>query len=284
MVEALVIMVFLGLAIGFVAALLGIGGGMLMVPSLYYLFTWTGIISHTPMHYAAGTSLMIMIATSVGAVIAHTREGDVVWSLTRRVLPGISIGVVCGAIVATLVSTTILMLVFGAILLLVALTMIFGFRATAGRELRIPRQRYLNIFGFAIGYKSGMLGVGGGAISVPWLTWMGLPQSDVSGTSSTFTFPAAVIGAAAFWITGAVDSSAAHVPYTFGYLFWPALPTAGLASMLGTRFGATFSKKVPGRQLRIIFGVILIGVAISMINSGFSGSKSSSGEAKTSHS
>ena len=270
MVEALIIMGVLGLCVGFIAALLGIGGGMVVVPCLYYIFTWTGIITESPMHYAAGTSLMIMIATSVGAVIAHSRRGDVLWSITRRVLPGISVGVVCGVIIATIISGQILMLVFGVILFIVSLTMIFGFKASGGREERIPRQRYLNFFGFLIGYKSGMLGVGGGAISVPWLTWMGLSQPKVSGTSSTFTFPAAVIGAAAFCISGLVDADRPEVPYTIGYLFWPALPVAGLTSVVGTRFGAIFSSKVPGRQLRILFGLILIGVAASMITSGFS--------------
>jgi hypothetical protein len=280
MVEALVIMGILGLCVGFIAALLGIGGGMVVVPCLYYIFSWTGIISDSPMHYAAGTSLMIMIATSVGAVIAHSRRGDVVWSLTRRVLPGISLGVICGVIIATLISGQILMLVFGIILLIVALMMIFGFKATAAREERIPRQRYLNLFGFFIGYKSGMLGVGGGAISVPWLTWMGLSQPKVSGTSSTFTFPAAVIGAAAFCVSGLIDNNRPEVPFTIGYLFWPALPVAGLTSIVGTRFGAVFSSKVPGRQLRILFGVILIGVSASMITSGFSPSQPSAEEGK----
>ncbi|MEE2681713.1 MAG: sulfite exporter TauE/SafE family protein [Planctomycetota bacterium] len=269
MVEALVIMGILGLLVGFIAALLGIGGGMVMVPCLYYIFTGTGIIEETPMHYAAGTSLMIMIATSIGAVIAHARRGDVVWSITRRILPSISVGVVSGVIIATIISGQILMIVFGVVLAIVALTMIFGFKATAGRAERIPRQRYLTLGGFFIGYKSGMLGVGGGAISVPWLTWMGLPQPRVSGTSSTFTFPAAVIGAVAFCISGLLDASGPAVPWTIGYVFWPALPVAGLASVIGTRFGAIFSSRVPARQLRILFGLILIGVSISMIGSGF---------------
>ena len=269
MIEALVIMGFLGLFVGFIAALLGIGGGMIVVPCLYYIFTGTGIIEDSPMHYAAGTSLMIMIATSTGAVVAHARRGTVVWSITRRVLPSISVGVVSGVVIATIVSGQVLMIVFGVILALVSVTMIFGFKTNAPREERIPRQRYLNLGGFLIGYKSGMLGVGGGAISVPWLTWMGLSQPRVSGTSSTFTFPAAVIGAAAFAVSGLLDQSGPDVPWTIGYLFWPALLVAGLTSVVGTRFGAIFASRVPARQLRILFGLILVGVSISMISSGF---------------
>ena len=142
MVEALVIIGILGLFTGFIAALLGIGGGMVVVPCLYYIFMGTGIIEDSPMHYAAGTSLMIMIATSIGAVIAHARRGDVVWSITRRVLPSICVGVVSGVVIATLISGQILMIVFGVVLAIVAVTMIFGFKTTVGREERIPRQRY----------------------------------------------------------------------------------------------------------------------------------------------
>ena len=267
MLPVLAIMFLLGLGIGFIAALLGIGGGMLMVPCLYYLFLWSGLIPEQQMHFAAGTSLLIMVATSVGAVFAHARRGDVVWSITRRTIPAICVGVVGGAVVANLVDTRILVVIFGVVLMLVAGTMIFGFRQAGTPTQRIPGWTGLSIGGFLIGYKSGMLGVGGGAISVPWLTWMGLPQPRVSGTSSTFTFPAAVIGTLAFCVSGLISVKAPVEPWTIGYVFWPALPVAGIASLLGTRFGAAASGRVPGRQLRIIFGLLLVGVSISMIAS-----------------
>lgn len=267
MLAVLAIMILLGLGIGFIAALLGIGGGMLMVPCLYYLFTWSGLETEQPMHFAAGTSLLVMVATSIGSVRAHARRGDVDWGITRRVLPAIAVGVLAGAVVADLVRTPVLVVVFGVVLLAVAGTMIFGFRQATPRAVRIPARRWLNLGGFLIGYKSGMLGVGGGAISVPWLTWMGLPQPRVSGTSSTFTLPAAVIGTIAFCFTGLLSIGDPDSPWTIGYVFWPALPAAGGASLLGTRFGAACASRVPGRQLRIIFGLILVAVSISMITS-----------------
>ena len=143
----------------------------------------------------------------------------------------------------------------------IAALMVFGFKATPSERPR-PGIFVASACGSVIGFKSGLLGVGGGALSVPWLTWLGLPQNEVSGTSSTFTFPAAVIGTVAFMVTG---FSSVNLEYTIGFVFWPAFLTAGLASICGTLMGARLSRHVSGHALRVIFGVILFGVSISMI-------------------
>jgi uncharacterized membrane protein YfcA len=262
-VLALILMGFAGLFVGFISALLGIGGGMLMVPALYYLFGFMGVPPAEQMHVAAGTSLLVMIATSVGSASSHARHGNVIWKITIRVLPGIVIGVVAGALLASVLNTEILVTVFAVVLFLVALIMIFSFKATP-HERPVPGIPTSVGVGSLIGFKSGLLGVGGGALSVPWLTWMGLPQNKVSGTSSTFTFPAAIVGTAAFLITGL---GMVQYPYMVGYVFWPGLPVAGGASILATILGARYASRVPGRMLRFIFGVLLILVSISMITS-----------------
>ncbi|MDG2029562.1 MAG: sulfite exporter TauE/SafE family protein [Phycisphaerales bacterium] len=262
-VLALILMGLAGLFVGFISALLGIGGGMLMVPALYYLLGFMGIHQSDQMHVAAGTSLLIMIATSVGSVSSHARDGNVVWKMTFRVLPGIVVGVVAGALLASVLNTAVLVTVFAVVLFLVALIMIFSFKATP-HERPIPGIPASLGVGSLIGFKSGLLGVGGGALSVPWLTWLGLPQNKVSGTSSTFTFPAAIVGTVAFLITGL---GMVEFPYTIGFVFWPGLPVAGGASILATIVGARFASRVPGRMLRIIFGVLLVLVSISMMTS-----------------
>lgn len=263
LIAALIWMVVAGGAIGFISSMLGIGGGMLMVPALYFITTLMDVPGDQRMHVAAGTSLLIMVATSVGSVFSHSREKNIVWKITARVLPGIVVGVVAGALLAAVLKSAVLVVIFAVVLFLVALIMIFGFKATP-QERPIPGIPVSIGCGSVIGFKSGLLGVGGGALSVPWLTWLGLPQNKVSGTSSTFTFPAAIVGTIAFLITGMGD---VHMPHMIGYVYWPGLPTAGGASILATLVGARLARKVPGRILRIIFGVLLVGVAISMIAS-----------------
>lgn len=261
LVGALILMAVAGLCIGFVAALLGIGGGMLMVPALFFIFILLKVPDDMRMHLAAGTSLFIMIATSVGSVCSHASQRNVVWEMTRRTIPGIAIGVVLGALLAAGLKSHTLAIIFAVVLVAISVIMIFGFKATPKERPR-PGLLAASGFGTVIGFKSGLLGVGGGALSVPWLTWLGFPQNKVSGTSSTFTFPAAVIGTVAFMLTGE-DSVA--IPHTIGYVFWPALPVAGVASIIGTLIGARLTRHVPGHLLRIIFGILLLGVALSMI-------------------
>lgn len=258
---ALSLMVLVGLFIGAVSAMLGIGGGMLMVPALLVIFLLLDIPDDIRMHVAAGSALCIMMATSTGSVVSHARRNNIVWAITWRIMPSMAIGVIAGAILAGALHSEVLRIVFGIVLIVVACLMIFGFRVTAGQR-RVPSWRSCILIGGGIGFKSGLLGVGGGALSVPWLTYLGLPQSDVSGTSSSFTPCAAVVGTIAFIITGWSVSTS---PGTIGFVFWPALPAAGGATVIGAFFGAKLANRVPGRQLRVIFGILVLCVAISML-------------------
>ena len=258
---ALALMVLSGIVIGGIAAMLGIGGGMIMVPTLLLIFLLLDIPEEIRMQVASGTSLCVMIATSAGSVISHARQGNIVWLITRRVILGMSIGVIVGAILSDQLDSRVLQLIFGVVMFIVSYLMIFGFKVTP-RQRPMPSWKVCASIGSAAGFKSGLLGVGGGALSVPWLTYEGLPQAKVSGTSSSFTPCAAVVGTIAFIMTGWSD---VHVPGTLGYVFWPALPAAGGGSILGAFLGARLANKVPGRQLRIMFGLLVIGVGIVMV-------------------
>ncbi len=254
-------MAIAGAGIGFVSALLGIGGGMLMVPAFLGIFMLLDIPTDQRMHVAAGTSLSVMIATSIGSTFSHARCHDVVWPIVYRTIGGIACGVVAGALLSHRLSGQALSTIFAIVLVVVGGTMIFGFRSTEERIRRDPGLLRGSIVGSVIGFKSGLLGVGGGALSVPWLTSTGLPQRLVSGTSSVFTLPAAIVGTISFMLMGTTSTDSALI----GAVYWPALPIAGTASIVGTRFGAPFSSRVPGRMLRIAFGVMVVLVAVTML-------------------
>ena len=116
LIASLVLMAIVGLIIGFIAALLGIGGGMLMVPALFFIFLILDVPLDSRMHIAAGTSLFVMIATSVGSVYSHTRQENVVWALTWRVIPGIAVGVIIGALLAASLKSSTLAVIFAIVL------------------------------------------------------------------------------------------------------------------------------------------------------------------------
>ena len=175
LILALVLMAIAGGAIGFVSAMLGIGGGMLMVPALLLITRLLDVPADNRMHVAAGTSLCIMIATSLGSVFSHARRKNVVWVIVFRVIPGIVIGVIGGSLLAHVLASHVLSVIFAVVLLLVGLLMIFGFKATPN-DRKTPGLVVSSVAGSIIGFKSGLLGVGGGALSVPWLTSLGLPH------------------------------------------------------------------------------------------------------------
>ncbi len=258
---ALALMLVSGLLIGAISAMLGIGGGMIMVPTLLLIFLLLDIPDEIRMHVASGTALCVMVATSFGSVVSHGRRCNIVWPITLRIVPGMTIGVIGGAILADQLDSRVLQIIFGIVMFIVSYLMIFGFKVTP-RQRPMPGWPVCTSVGGAAGFKSGLLGVGGGALSVPWLTYEGLPQAKVSGTSSSFTPCAAVVGTIAFMIAG---WTSVHVPGTVGYVFWPALPAAGGGAVIGAFFGARLANKVPGRQLRIMFGVLVFCVGVVML-------------------
>ncbi len=247
--------------IGAVAALIGIGGGLLIVPLLFVLLPTVGIPRESLMHVAAGTALCIMVATSISATWNQARARNIAWDISLRVWPGAILGTALGALLADALRSRTLEVVFGVVVAVVALTMIFGFRVSPRPRPRPGLVVYLAM-SLVIGFKSGLLGVGGGALSVPWLTWLGLPQNVVSGTSNSFTLPIAVTGAVAFMLTGA---DAVSAPHCVGFVYWPALPIAAAAVIPATALGARWVRRVPGRALRIGFGVVLFGVSLRMV-------------------
>ena len=260
--EWILLMLAAGAAAGFIAGLAGIGGGMLLVPALYFIYKSTILSDDGVMHLAIGTSLCIMIATSISSITSHQKQGDIIWPIFWKVLPGLVVGVVAGAILAHFLPSRTLALIFGVILAVVSLTMITGLAASAGRRDLLP-SGIMAAVGVVIGFKSGLLGVGGGALSVPFLTWCGLPVAKISGTSSTFTFPVAVAGTIAFMISGIIGK--VDVQWTTGYVYWPAVVTVAVGTVILAPLGTRMSHHIPRRGMRIGFGVFLLLLGVRMI-------------------
>ncbi len=253
----------LGITAGIMAGLLGIGGGMLIVPGLFYLF---GII-HLPdaslMHMAAGTSMCIMICTATSSTLAHNSKGHVQWSIFRSIIAWIGVGVICGNLLANRLPTELLELIFGVFLLAIAFKIFLGLKPTEEEEAdTVPKPAITSSVGMVIGFKSGVLGIGGGALSVPFLLYCGLPMNQASGTSASFTLPIAITGTLSFLF---LSSSPEMIPWSTGYIYWPAVAMVAPLTMMGAPIGAQLSRIVPADKLRTIFACLLIFISLRML-------------------
>ncbi|MGB7415321.1 MAG: sulfite exporter TauE/SafE family protein [Thermosynechococcaceae cyanobacterium] len=253
----------LGIAAGVMAGMLGIGGGMLIVPGLFYLF---GII-HLPeaalMHMAAGTSMCIMICTAASSTWAHHSKGHIHWSIFRNIVAWIGVGVLVGNLLANRLPTDLLELIFGLFLLAIALKLFLGLKPKEGQGAETAlNPAFIGSVGMAIGFKSGVLGIGGGALSVPFLLYCGLPMNQASGTSASFTLPIAITGTLSFLF---FSSNLEMIPWSTGYVYWPAVAMVAPLTMIGAPIGAQLSRIVPAGQLKVIFACLLLFISLRML-------------------
>jgi len=245
----------LGAFAGLSAGLLGVGGGVIIVPVLAMLFQAQGMDSELVLHLAIGTSLASIVLTSISSVWAHHLQGAVLWAAVRRLAPGIVIGAWVGALLAHLLSTSTLRYLFGVFEVIVALQMALNIRPHAHRQL--PGLWGLFAVGQVIGAVSSLLGIGGGTLSVPFLTWCNVSMGRAVATSAACGLPIAVAGSFGFVVTG---WGLPILPaYTSGFVFWPAFVGIVLSSMYCAPIGAKWAHQLQPAQLKRVFaGVIFV--------------------------
>lgn len=254
----------LGITAGVMAGLLGIGGGMLIVPGLFYLFGVIHLPEASLMHMAAGTSMCVMIFTASSSTWAHHTKGHIQWSIFRSVIAWIGLGVVVGNLLSNRLPTDLLELIFGVFLLAIAFKIFLGKQKSdeEGEAVQAPSFAATSGMGMAIGFKSGILGIGGGALSVPFLLYCGLPMPKASGTSASFTLPIAVTGTLSFML---LSGNTELIPWSTGYIYWPAVALIAPLTMIGAPIGAQLSRIVPADKLRTLFAFLLLFISMRML-------------------
>lgn len=247
---------------GLMSGIMGIGGGIVVVPALLFIFQHNPIFPpNLTMHLAAGTSLAIMLFTSQSSIRAHYRQGEILWNIYNRLWPGIIIGAVCGALLADQLPTRWLEILFGLFLLFVAVKMLSGMHITHPQQF--PRPWINNLVSFVIGCKSGLLGVGGGALIIPYLNYCGVEMPKIAPVSALCTMTVAVIGTITFILTGL--NEVGLPAYTTGYIYWPAVLCVAIPSSIFAPVGAKLTYVLPIQQLKYGFIVILFFTAIHLL-------------------
>ncbi len=250
----------LGLVVGFVAGLFGVGGGLITVPVLIFLLHAQGLAPGIEPQLALGTSLASILFTSLSSVRAHHRHGAVEWRLVRAITPGILLGTLAGALLAAQVSAFVLKLFFVVFLFYAAAQMWVEFRPAPHRGL--PGRAGTTLAGSVIGAVSSWVGIGGGALSVPFMLWHNVPLHRAIGTSAAIGFPIAVAGAVGYVLGG---QGAATLPAgSAGFVYLPALAGIVLGSVFTAPLGARTAHCLPVRALKRIFALLLVTLALRM--------------------
>jgi uncharacterized membrane protein YfcA len=251
----------LGLVVGFVAGLLGVGGGLIIVPVLIMLLHAQGLAAGMEPQLALGTSLASILFTSLSSVRAHHRHGAVEWPLVRRIAPGILIGTLAGALLAAQVSAFVLKLFFVAFLFYASVQMWLDFKPAAHRGL--PGPAGTTLAGGVIGAVSSWVGIGGGTLSVPFMLWHNVTLHRAIATSAAIGFPIAVAGAVGYvlggWRVGGLPAG------SLGFVYLPALAGIVLGSVLTAPLGARTAHRLPVRPLKRIFALLLMALALRMV-------------------
>ena len=251
----------IGATVGFLAGLLGIGGGMIMVPMLVFVFTAKGFAAEHMMHLSLATSMATIVFTSLSSVRAHHRHVAVDWKVARAMAPGIIAGALSATLAAGYVPTRPLALFFTGFMFYAATQMFFEVKPQPSRQL--PGMAGLFGAGTLIGGLSGVLAAGGAFLSIPFLAWCNLPLKRAIGTAAANGFPIALAGTAGYVLQGL---RAPGLPEgSVGYVYAPALVLIVLTSMPSAPLGARLAHRLPVKRLRIVFALMLFGLALRML-------------------
>lgn len=250
-----------GAAAGVIAGLLGVGGGIVVVPALYWLFTVQGLPQAEIMHLALGTSLATIVFTSTSSFRAHAKRGAVRWDIFWHFTPGILLGAFIGSWTAAKLSSRTLTGAFVALLYYVSIQMLVNVRPKATRQL--PGRFGLGTAGGIIGLLSNLVGIGGGIITVPFLSWCNVPIHAAVGTAAAIGLPIAIAGTIGYVANGLAVSGLP--PLSLGFVYLPALVGIAVMSFPAAKLGARLAHSLPVLVLKRVFALFLLAMATRML-------------------
>lgn len=261
MLTSLLIYLCCGCVVGVLAGLLGVGGGTVIVPILVAVFPTQGVPPQYVQQLALGTSLASIMFTSISSARAHHARGAVQWNIFRNITPGILLGTFFGGLVATHLPTMFLKIFFICFLFAISTQMMTNYRPPATRNM--PGALGTAAAGGVIGIVSSFVGIGGGSLSVPFMTYCNVPIHTAVGTSAAIGFPIAVAGTLGYVVGGwgRPDLPAAAL----GFVHLWALFGIAVASCLTAPLGVKISHAMPTGKLKKAFAIFLIIVALKML-------------------
>ncbi|MDG1581240.1 sulfite exporter TauE/SafE family protein [Pseudomonas sp. GOM6] len=251
----------LGAAAGVLAGLFGVGGGIIIVPVLVFSFTAQGIDPAVLTHLAVGTSLATIVFTSINSVLEHQRKGAVLWPIFAWMTLGILLGAGLGSLTAAAINGPLLQKIIGVFAIVIAIQMGLELKPRASRA--VPGRLGLTAAGGLIGWASAIFGIGGGSLTVPFLTWRSVSMQQAVATSSACGLPIAVASALSFMVIGWQEPGLPS--WSVGFVYLPAMAGIAITSMFFARFGARLAHKLSPRLLKRLFALLLLVVGVNFL-------------------
>ena len=256
-----VLYLLLGGCAGVLAGLFGVGGGMIIVPVLVFSFTLQGFDPLVLTHMAVGTSLATIMFTSLNSIRTHHLKGAVLWPVVLWMTIGILLGAALGSVTAAAIQGPMLQKIIGVFAIVMAIQMAFSLQPKASRG--VPGKPGLTLAGVVVGWASAIFGIGGGSLTVPFLSWRSVPIQRAVATSAACGSPIAIVGALSFAVVGWQD---AHLPeWSLGFVYLPAVLGIAITSVFFARVGANLAHRLPALVLRRLFALLLLAVGINFL-------------------
>ena len=256
-----IVYLLMGLFVGFFAGMLGIGGGLILVTLMVFLFSLQGFPADRIVHIALGTSLTSIVFTSISSMRGHHRHGAVRWDIVKMATPGLVAGTLLGTFVADRMASKYLAFFFVAFVYYAAVWMFVDMKPKPTRTL--PGRAGMSVAAIITGIVSSLVGAGGGLLSIPLMTMCNVPMRNAVGTSAALGLPIAIAGAAGYVYNGLGQD---HLPpLTLGYVHVPALVGIVIGTFVTVPAGVKAAHAMPVPRLRKIFSVILFLMATNML-------------------
>ncbi len=246
----------IGIIAGLLAGLLGIGGGIILVPGLFFYLKTQNLAPGAEMPFALGTSLACIVPTSISATLAHHRMQNIRWDVFKRLAPGLLVGGIIGGLLADKLDSLLLEKIFGLLTILIALRIFIGF--TAKHIIKKSNTQHF-LYGGFMGSIASLTGVGGGALVNPYMLWSGFDAHLAVGTAAASVVAISSFGSLTYIFTGLdANIQQAHI----GYIIWPAVLAVGVFSMSFAPLGAKLAVKLPKEKLKQLLGILLLIVGL----------------------
>lgn len=259
--DIIIALILAGSAAGFLAGLLGVGGGTIIVPIVLWLLHKQGVISNYTQHIALGTSFAIMIFTTISSALAQHRKKSINWHIVKYLSPAMIMGSLIGSGLAKYLPTTFLKIFFIIFLYLIAVQMLLKFKPKPTHEL--PKPIGLFTTGNTIGLLSSWVGIGGGSLSVPFMTYCNVPIHIATGTSAALAWTMSLSGFIGYLYTG---WNVVGLPeHTLGFIYLPAVAVLAICTMVIAPLGVKVSHQLPPDKLKMTMGILLFLIATQMV-------------------